>query len=91
MVESSLDFFTGRLTKKERKATLADELLSDQALTQYRFDLYNVLLLLLNFPVKKKKWGSIWLPILNSTNYPFLGYGCFLRITCMGDVIFYTC
>lgn len=39
MVESSLDFFSGRLTKKERKATLADELLSDQALTQYRFDL----------------------------------------------------
>ncbi|XP_023540909.1 rRNA-processing protein fcf2-like [Cucurbita pepo subsp. pepo] len=36
VVESSLDFFSGRLTKKERKATLADELLSDQALTQYR-------------------------------------------------------
>ncbi|KAG7014649.1 fcf2, partial [Cucurbita argyrosperma subsp. argyrosperma] len=36
VVESSLDFFSGRLTKKERRATLADELLSDQALTQYR-------------------------------------------------------
>ncbi|KAJ7980473.1 rRNA-processing protein fcf2-like [Quillaja saponaria] len=30
VMESPLDFFSGRLTKKERKQTLADELLSDQ-------------------------------------------------------------
>ncbi|KAK7251731.1 hypothetical protein RIF29_35181 [Crotalaria pallida] len=30
VVDSPLDFFTGRLTKKEMKATLAEELLSDQ-------------------------------------------------------------
>lgn len=36
VVESASDFFTGRLTKKERKATLADELLSDQKLNTYR-------------------------------------------------------
>lgn len=36
VVESSSEFFSGRLTKKERKATLADELLSDQNLAQYR-------------------------------------------------------
>lgn len=36
VVESSADFFSSRLTKKERKATLADELLSDPTLGQYR-------------------------------------------------------
>nr|KYP68881.1 rRNA-processing protein fcf2 [Cajanus cajan] len=36
VVDSPLDFFSGRLTKKERKATLADELLSDQNLASYR-------------------------------------------------------
>ncbi|KAH9684148.1 hypothetical protein WN944_025229 [Citrus x changshan-huyou] len=36
VVESSTDFFSSRLTKKERKATLADELLSDPTLGQYR-------------------------------------------------------
>ena len=36
IVASPLDYFTGRLTKKERKATLADELLSDQNLAAYR-------------------------------------------------------
>ncbi|KAA8528168.1 hypothetical protein F0562_035581 [Nyssa sinensis] len=36
VVESASDFFTGRLTKKERKATLADELLSDPSLGDYR-------------------------------------------------------
>ncbi|KAI9122787.1 hypothetical protein K1719_005676 [Acacia pycnantha] len=36
VVESSEDFFSGRLTKKERKATLVDELLSDPAFSAYR-------------------------------------------------------
>ncbi|KAG5555402.1 hypothetical protein RHGRI_012818 [Rhododendron griersonianum] len=36
VIESASDFYTGRLTKNERKATLADELLSDQTLNQYR-------------------------------------------------------
>ncbi|KAG8386599.1 hypothetical protein BUALT_Bualt03G0165100 [Buddleja alternifolia] len=36
VIESASEFFTGRLTKKERKATLADELLSDGNLGQYR-------------------------------------------------------
>ncbi|XP_058210797.1 rRNA-processing protein fcf2-like [Rhododendron vialii] len=36
VIESASDFYTGRLIKKERKATLADELLSDQTLGQYR-------------------------------------------------------
>ncbi|KAF5943165.1 hypothetical protein HYC85_020807 [Camellia sinensis] len=36
VIESASDFFTGRLTKKERKATLADELLSDHTLGEYR-------------------------------------------------------
>lgn len=36
VVESASEYFTGRLTKKERKATLADELLSDRALGHYR-------------------------------------------------------
>ncbi|RDX87358.1 fcf2, partial [Mucuna pruriens] len=36
VVDSPFDFFSGRLTKKERKATLADELLSDQNLAAYR-------------------------------------------------------
>ncbi|XP_059632037.1 rRNA-processing protein fcf2 [Cornus florida] len=36
VIESASEFFTGRLTKKERKATLADELLSDPFLGDYR-------------------------------------------------------
>ena len=36
VIESASDFFSGRLTKKERKATLADELLSDHTLGEYR-------------------------------------------------------
>ncbi|CAL1352373.1 unnamed protein product [Linum trigynum] len=36
VVESPMEFFSGRLTKKERKATIADELLSDQAFKAYR-------------------------------------------------------
>lgn len=36
VVESPLDFFSGRLTKKESKATLADELLSNHNLQAYR-------------------------------------------------------
>ncbi|XP_042492470.1 rRNA-processing protein fcf2-like [Macadamia integrifolia] len=37
VIESASDFFSGRLTKKERKATLADELLSDRPLGEYRY------------------------------------------------------
>jgi len=36
-VESASDFYSSRLTKKERKARIADELLSDSSLTQYRY------------------------------------------------------
>ncbi|XP_071940193.1 uncharacterized protein [Coffea arabica] len=36
IIESASEFYTGRLTKKERKATLADELLSDSNLAVYR-------------------------------------------------------
>ncbi|KAL2233349.1 rRNA-processing protein fcf2 [Sesamum indicum] len=36
VIESATEFFTGRLTKKERKTTLADELLSDGNLREYR-------------------------------------------------------
>ncbi|KAL4272451.1 hypothetical protein GQ457_13G023230 [Hibiscus cannabinus] len=36
VVESVTDYYSGRLTKNERKATLADELLSDPAVRQYR-------------------------------------------------------
>ncbi|XP_058075219.1 rRNA-processing protein fcf2-like [Magnolia sinica] len=36
VIESASDFFSGRLTKKERKPTLADELLSDRSLGDYR-------------------------------------------------------
>ncbi|KAG5232785.1 hypothetical protein OIU85_026724 [Salix viminalis] len=36
VVESATDFYSGRLTKKERKATIADELLSDQTFQAYR-------------------------------------------------------
>ncbi|KAJ4840723.1 hypothetical protein Tsubulata_044245 [Turnera subulata] len=36
VVESATEFYSGRLTKKERKATLADELLSDPNLQAYR-------------------------------------------------------
>ncbi|KAF9677966.1 hypothetical protein SADUNF_Sadunf08G0162900 [Salix dunnii] len=36
VVESATDFYSGRLTKKERKATIADELLSDQTFGAYR-------------------------------------------------------
>lgn len=38
VIESSFDFFWGRLTKKERKATLADELPSNHMLHKYRLD-----------------------------------------------------
>ncbi|XP_004490950.1 rRNA-processing protein fcf2-like isoform X2 [Cicer arietinum] len=34
--ETSVDYFSGRLNKKERKATLAEEFLSDQNLAAYR-------------------------------------------------------
>ncbi|CAK9170120.1 unnamed protein product [Ilex paraguariensis] len=37
VIESASEFFTGRLTKKERKATLADELLFDHTLAEYRY------------------------------------------------------
>nr|XP_048329314.1 rRNA-processing protein fcf2-like [Ziziphus jujuba var. spinosa]XP_048329315.1 rRNA-processing protein fcf2-like [Ziziphus jujuba var. spinosa] len=36
VIESPLEFYSNRLTKKERKATLADELLSDRTLGEYR-------------------------------------------------------
>ncbi|XP_042030730.1 rRNA-processing protein fcf2-like [Salvia splendens] len=36
VIESASEFFSGRLTKKERKATLADELLADGTFHQYR-------------------------------------------------------
>ncbi|XP_022760790.1 rRNA-processing protein fcf2 [Durio zibethinus] len=36
VVESVTDYYSGRMTKKERKPTLADELLSDPAVKQYR-------------------------------------------------------
>ncbi|KAL9400973.1 hypothetical protein Peur_004822 [Populus x canadensis] len=36
VVESATDFYSGRLTKKERKATIADELLYDQTFRAYR-------------------------------------------------------
>lgn len=36
VVESVTDYYSGRMTKKEKKATLADELLSDPAVRQYR-------------------------------------------------------
>ncbi|KAH6795280.1 hypothetical protein C2S51_036266 [Perilla frutescens var. frutescens] len=36
VIESASEFFTGRLTKEERKATIADELLSDTTFHQYR-------------------------------------------------------
>ncbi|KAK3011949.1 hypothetical protein RJ639_012531 [Escallonia herrerae] len=36
VIEGASEFFTGRLTKKERKTTLADELLSDPSLGNYR-------------------------------------------------------
>ncbi|XP_073026284.1 rRNA-processing protein fcf2-like [Primulina eburnea] len=36
VIESATEFYTGRLTKKERKASLADELLSDRTLGDYR-------------------------------------------------------
>lgn len=38
VIESATEFYTGRLTKKERKATLADELLSDTNLAHYRYE-----------------------------------------------------
>lgn len=38
VIESATEFYTGRLTKKNRKATLADELLSDTDLAQYRYE-----------------------------------------------------
>ncbi|XVF49000.1 hypothetical protein PTKIN_Ptkin03bG0233600 [Pterospermum kingtungense] len=36
VVESVTDYYSGRMTKKERKPTLADELLSDPIVRQYR-------------------------------------------------------
>lgn len=36
VVEPASEFFSGRLTKKERKTTIADELLTDQNLKTYR-------------------------------------------------------
>lgn len=36
VIEPSADFYSSRLTKKERKATIADELLSDPTLKSYR-------------------------------------------------------
>ncbi|KAJ9544802.1 hypothetical protein OSB04_024509 [Centaurea solstitialis] len=39
VVEPVSEYFTSRLTKKERKPTLADELLSDQSLKVYRLAL----------------------------------------------------
>lgn len=36
VVESPLDFFSSRLAKRERKASLADELLSNTTLGVYR-------------------------------------------------------
>ncbi|XP_057961123.1 rRNA-processing protein fcf2-like [Malania oleifera] len=36
VIQSASDFFSGRLTKKEKKPTLADELLSDRSLGDYR-------------------------------------------------------
>ncbi|XP_065863944.1 rRNA-processing protein fcf2-like [Euphorbia lathyris] len=36
VVESTADFFSGRMTKKERKTTLAEEVLSDRNLAAYR-------------------------------------------------------
>lgn len=38
VVESPLDFFSGRLAKRERKGSLADELLSNTTLGVYRWD-----------------------------------------------------
>nr|CAB3447826.1 unnamed protein product [Digitaria exilis] len=35
--QSPSEFYSGRLTKKERKTTLADELLSDESLKRYRY------------------------------------------------------
>ncbi|KAG6756893.1 hypothetical protein POTOM_037191 [Populus tomentosa] len=36
VVEPATDFYSGRLTKKERKVTIADELLYDQTFSAYR-------------------------------------------------------
>lgn len=36
VIEPAAEFYSGRLTKKERKPTIADELLSDSAFQQYR-------------------------------------------------------
>ncbi|CAO2040810.1 unnamed protein product [Urochloa humidicola] len=36
VVEPASEFYSGRLTKRERKTTLVDELLSDQSLKNYR-------------------------------------------------------
>ncbi|KAK1387391.1 Fcf2 domain-containing protein [Heracleum sosnowskyi] len=36
VIEGATEFYTGRLTKKERKASLADELLGDHSLGSYR-------------------------------------------------------
>lgn len=36
VIEPASEYFSGRLTKKERKPTLADELLSDRAFKAYK-------------------------------------------------------
>lgn len=36
-MEGGADFYSGRLTKKERKGTFADELLADTSLKAYRY------------------------------------------------------
>lgn len=36
MIEPASEFYSSRLSKKERKATLAEELLSDTNLVEYR-------------------------------------------------------
>jgi len=36
MVGSPLDYYSGRLTNRERKESIADELLSDQNFSAYR-------------------------------------------------------
>ncbi|KAK4594644.1 hypothetical protein RGQ29_018362 [Quercus rubra] len=39
VIESTSNFFTGRLTRKEREGTIAAELLSDRTLADYRQEL----------------------------------------------------
>ena len=39
VIESTSNFFTGRLTRKEREGTIAVELLSDRTLADYKRDM----------------------------------------------------